>query len=755
MTGLLARIFPPASGLAALQQAARMAIVAPSVFAFGQLVLGNSELALFGVFGCFAMLVFADFGGPARARLLAFLALGGAGLVLITLGTVCSQNPWVAGGAMALLAFVIIFAGVTNGYVASATNAALLAFVLAVMVPDPVSAVPDRLAGWSIAAAFSTASALLLWPNRHMGRLQASLAAACRAVAESVEALSNRDPRLLAARADAAEAAVTQARRSYAATPYRPTGLIRDAAALPRLVADLGWIKPVVVRGRAARQAGSPFPAEAREIEAATAEVLRASAATLAGEGEGPDLAHLDSVRDATGRAFGDQLMRAAARGDDHALREALEEAFRLRTLSWGAREIGVDALLAAGRDTHGAERADDPDRARALPPLRAALRGATEFARGQASMRSVWLRNSLRGAAGLGLAVLIGQLTDLQHGFWVVLGTLSVLRSNALNTGSTVLRALAGTAVGIVVAGALLVAIGGDAAAGWTILPFALLFASYAPRTISFAAGQAGFTVAILIVFDLVQPSDWQAGLVRLEDIATGCAVSLGVGLLFWPRGAAAIVRESIAAAYSQAVQYMAAAMGELLHGRGAAPVEQAARDALDAQRRLDLEIRQYLAERSTARLELDSLGILAAGVTRVRRVGEHVGARHALLRLDPAQVDSPALAEPRRALELEIESLRDWYDRLGAAVRAGTASPAPRPDPEGESRILRWVRDRDLTRGSPELPPGLAIAWMGEHIDVLRALEPGLAAAAGELGRGEGATLTRGARSGAAGSG
>ena len=42
--------------------------------------------------------------------------------------------------------------------------------------------------------------------------------------------------------------------------------------------------------------------------------------------------------------------------------------------------------------------------------------------------MASVWLQNSLRGAAGLAIAVYIAQRTGVQHGFWVVLGTLSVL---------------------------------------------------------------------------------------------------------------------------------------------------------------------------------------------------------------------------------------------------------------------------------------------------------------------------------------
>jgi uncharacterized membrane protein YccC len=53
----------------------------------------------------------------------------------------------------------------------------------------------------------------------------------------------------------------------------------------------------------------------------------------------------------------------------------------------------------------------------------------------------SVWLHNSVRGAIALALAVLVAELTGVQHSFWVVLGTLSVLRSSAFSTGQNVLR--------------------------------------------------------------------------------------------------------------------------------------------------------------------------------------------------------------------------------------------------------------------------------------------------------------------------
>ena len=150
-----------------------------------------------------------------------------------------------------------------------------------------------------------------------------------------------------------------------------------------------------------------------------------------------------------------------------------------------------------------------------------------------------------MRGAVALGLAVLVADLSSVQHGFWVVFGTLSVLRSNALSTGQSLVRALAGTAVGFLVGGVLVYLIGTDThACSGSLLPFAILFAGLAPATISFAAGQAAFTLTLLILFNILAPAGWKIGFVRVEDVAIGGTVSLAVGLLFWPRGAAAALR-------------------------------------------------------------------------------------------------------------------------------------------------------------------------------------------------------------------
>ena len=138
---------------------------------------------------------------------------------------------------------------------------------------------------------------------------------------------------------------------------------------------------------------------------------------------------------------------------------------------------------------------------------VRGTLASAQERAGAHVERHSLWLQNSVRGAVGLGIAVLIADLSDVSHGFWVVLGTLSVLRSNALSTGQDVLRALLGTAVGFVIGAGIVVAVGTDTTLLWVLLPFAILLAGLAPATASFAAGQAAFTLTVLIVFNILAP--------------------------------------------------------------------------------------------------------------------------------------------------------------------------------------------------------------------------------------------------------
>ena len=120
----------------------------PTAFALSLLVVDDKQMALFAAFGAMALLVFVDFGGTPAERLRAYVILLLAGAVLISFGTLCSHSTWLAALAMALVAFAVLFAGVLNDYVAAASSATLLTFVLAVMVPSSAQGIPMRLAGW-------------------------------------------------------------------------------------------------------------------------------------------------------------------------------------------------------------------------------------------------------------------------------------------------------------------------------------------------------------------------------------------------------------------------------------------------------------------------------------------------------------------------------------------------------------------------------------------------------------------------------
>jgi hypothetical protein len=102
----------------ALKDAARAAIVMPAVVAFADLVIGDLDTTLLAAFGSFAILVQADFGGRPGTRLAAYVSLTVVGGVLITLGTLCSQTPWLAVAATAVVGFAILFSGVINPYFA-------------------------------------------------------------------------------------------------------------------------------------------------------------------------------------------------------------------------------------------------------------------------------------------------------------------------------------------------------------------------------------------------------------------------------------------------------------------------------------------------------------------------------------------------------------------------------------------------------------------------------------------------------------
>ena len=689
----------------------------PAVFAFADKVIGNPQTAVFAAFGSFAMLVLADFAGPMRSRFLAFLGLAGAGAVNIVLGTLCSRNAWVAAAAMAVVGFAILFSGAINGYFAAAGAPALLTFILPVTLTAPFSEVPARLGGWGLAAGVGICAQMLLWPARPQSGLRRDAAKAAAALAELLEAELAGEPEATASQVRVAREAVGGLRRGYLAAPHRPSGPIGPTAALTSLVDELDWLKSFLMPAPAFSSVALGRE-ENVEALAATIGVLRASATTLTGSDVRLDFRRLDAARDALASALARRISRSPASLDDELLGSAVEPTFRIRAVSYSARQVAGYALLASGKPAPELDELDVAGGDVASRP-RAAVEATERLAAEHAAGGSVWLRNSLRGAVGLAVAVFIAQRNGLQHSFWVVLGTLSVLRSNALGTGWSVLSALAGIAVGILIGAGLVIAIGTHEAVLWAVLPVAVLLAAYAPRAISFAAGQAGFTVVLFVLFNIIQPVGWRVGLVRIEDVAIGFAISLGVGLLFWPRGAAALLRENLAAAYGRSADYVVATAREIIDEAAAGSSEAPGQNAATALHRLDDAFRQYLAEGSATSMRLEEVGGLVAGAARVRRAAQSLSA------LGRMTGDDPRLTRCGANLDNEIYALRSWYVTLGDSFLHSTVIPPPHVrDTEGRARLLECVRAA-ISDDGVHARSALVLLWANQHLDALWRLE------------------------------
>ena len=644
-------------GFAALRRATRAAIIMPAIFVLGDKVIGNPQLATFAAFGSFAMLLLVDFGGPMAERLQAQAALAVTGGLFVCLATLASQTAWLAAVAMAVAGFGVIFAGVVSSVLAGATTALLLAFILPVSLAAPASAVPGRLAGWGMAAGAALVATALLWPAPARDRLRGAAAAACWALAALLHAgvafhLSGMDGQFALDRDHAvaqADQAVEALRTAFLATPYRPTGLSTPARTTVRLVDELIWLNSIVIQPglhrdgvhRAAlrvRQAAAAVLDRAAELlgsrggssdelDAALTELAAAHAKMQEGVTAGlPDR----SIRPARDPAVAGPLAEPEPPASDPApggelvgeFITSLDPAFRAEELSYAVSLIARNVGLTAA-----AERRSWRERWLGRQPegVPGTLSAARERITSYLEPHSVWLHNSLRGAAGLGLAVLAARLTGVQHAFWLVLGALSVLRSNALNTGQEAVRAMAGTVAGFIVGAALLVGIGTNTTLLWFLLPLAVFLAGVAPAVISFAGGQAAFTLTVVILFNIIQPAGWRVGLVRIEDVALGVGVSLVVGVLFWPRGAAPALRQALAEAYADGAGYLADTVRSgMSRSDPAAPAVPAlagdAARAAAASRRLDDAFRTFLAERGAKRLPLADVAGLVTGVVGLR---------------------------------------------------------------------------------------------------------------------------------------
>jgi Fusaric acid resistance protein-like len=733
------------SGAPTLRRAVRTGVVVPAVVALAMGCADSADFVLFAAFGSLAGLLFVDFRGPVPVRLLAQTGLVSVGTVLVCLGTLASRTIWTAAAATLVVAFSLLFVGVVSSVLAGATTALLVSFILPVMSPGSVGSIPDRLGGWILGGTAALIGSIVLWPAPVRDPLHQLAAHACASLARQLRAevewvhgdFEPQGGQALEALAAEAAAVVTDLRTSFFTTSYRPTGLSTASHALIRLIDQVVWLKMILERVPL-RSCPKSATTEVCSVESASATLLERGATLLKEGGGDPsesdaDLRRLEQAWEAMERTVTSLPPSQRAETENsswEASNEAAGEFIRSLQPSFRAQQTACAvSVISSNIDVVVAAHQRSPLRhilgCRAPEGLGSPLSSARERVRAQAERHSVWLRNSVRGAVALCLAVLAADLSSVQHGFWVVFGALTVLCSNALNTGRNSLGVLMGNVVGLLISGGLIFAVGTTGTVFLLLLPPTVALAALAPEVVPVTLGQAGFATALLILYDLVDPGGWEVGLVRLENVAIGCGVSLVVGALFWPHGAGSVLGRALGECLSDSAHYLHSAIERGLTGSDeqeeSSMLAGDRRRALLAARRLDEAFRGFLAERGTKHVPQADVTTLINGGVVLRVTAD------AVLRLWSGETPSAPGDRTAGGAEIlrEIASVVDWYEKTAQAL-AGTGTVPGRLGGQRHTCSLVEAVHRDLSvANGPGTATVVRMIWTAEHIGAVRRLQ------------------------------
>jgi hypothetical protein len=221
---------------------------------------------------------------------------------------------------------------------------------------------------------------------------------------------------------------------------------------------------------------------------------------------------------------------------------------------------------------------------------------------------------------------------------------------------------------------------------------------------------------------------------------VAIGCAVSLAVGVLFWPRGVASVVGDDLADAFRAGAAYLTQAVDWALSELLVPPA--AAVAAVSAGIRLDDAVRGLLTEQGSKKLGKEDLWALVNASTRLRLTA------HTLAELRPATPEPGTATGPRVAgpgaacLPLEgsaeyagapaCTSLRSvaaglagFYATVADTMSRpghGSLAPVPAPPLTGGAMPRHAPQDTAAVAPAHQLPhPHLL--WVQEHLHHLSA--------------------------------
>ncbi|MGI9197396.1 MAG: FUSC family protein [Candidatus Nanopelagicales bacterium] len=557
------RIHDP--GHVALHRGVRAAVGVPIAMGLCLWLLPGTPAALIAAFGVLVTVAIADFGGMRidQARAIGGMAL--AGFVVLTIGVVAGRSIWSAVLATFIVTATLSFIAVLHGSVASGAPAVMIMYVVSVSLGVPLTSLGPILAGWAIAMALALPIALFVMPRRTTAPVRQATAGALRALAGAAESRAAGQPLDI----DALVKAESDLQHSYLGNPFRAAGFSLRAQTLLILVAQVQGLLAAFIRGHGYFSDLQRTPSTLRMVDA-TAATLRSAADALST----PDSPASVPSGIAVASSWEDQWQEARGMLATSSPAEAPTTVGTVLDMfpdrAFGLTSVRLTMLV---RRVLGLPPEDySPVLGEHTIPLPPVPDLWLEL-RSHANLRSPWGRLALRTGLGIAMAVLVVELMGLAHGFWVMLGVVSVLRFDSFTTIKTGALAIAGTMIGAI-AGILVILVDDrNEPLMWVIFVVAVFLATWAPGALGFMLGQASFSLFVIIAFSLIAwPPDLTTVEQRVVDICVGALLSIVVALLMWPRGVMRGLLDNVADAVNAGAQLLTGAVHSLVAGPDAA---------------------------------------------------------------------------------------------------------------------------------------------------------------------------------------
>lgn len=650
-----------------VRRALRVAVLGTAAFVVvGRLLHRDAEAAA-ALFAIIALDGFTDFWGPPRRRFVRYVAAGAVAACAFPLVEVVRSETWLLLAVTAMVTFATYFAGVLGGPFFAARFPIMIAYLYAATTPQLGGSIREDVVGWMLGTVAAAGASALLWPASRRYPIRSLVADVAVELSRCLRHPEGADPATLHVLTDRLRS-VTTARRLRTGAPAAPDRLLAEAVhQTERLVAMV----TLVATGAAGRIEPAHAPEDER-LRSVMADVLDTVAEVIGSSPQSTQratpvpcpvlvdaiAAHLEAGRERVESPGSTpaQVDVAVASSDVRAIAVAalvlaeLVEAWR----NGGSGGLGVDALTSSG---------------------------PVDSIRRHASLDSLWFRNSLRATVAITAAVgLVALGAGSGRGFWLVLGTMSVLRADLSTISRTATTAIAGTAIGYLVSTALLDLVGGDEYVLWVFLPV-LLFLTASASGLHPLVSSASFTTFVVVTVTITNPAFDGAGQVRLVNIAIGALVALVIAVVLWPR---------VGTVPEGAVAHV---LRRLADGLRSAP--DGTRDDPTAQL-VDLDRVFDMVETSAPhsvpvriRSQLQAIAEVAATATLL---ADGAPGRLGVVPLDLRVVDwdAAALAALRADLDGAAEALDGLADRIEGA--------APLPEPAGPrpSALVRLATER-----------------------------------------------------------